>query len=402
MAVSSSEHSDLPIGRPFRLRASSVWFIFAICLTVKNLLLPTKRTLWPCYAAATENWWRGWSLYDRKVMPFDYRYSPTFAVAYTPFTWGPDWLGAALWGLFLIGGLWIALNGLQRDVLPRLSNDQQRNDRQRETWLFLSLLGMSHSLWSGQSNVLIVTCVTAAAAAIVRHKWWLAGFLLFAPGFIKVWPFLFAALCLIRWPRRLAFPCLVWCLAGAVLPFLAQRPRYAYDEYIEWWQCMHQGPIATRIASYDAWALWETVWPPVQESLYLGLQVAGVIGLILFCVWISRRVKDSGGQLTLMLLAWSSWQLFLGPGVEKNTLSLLTPFSSWCFVGTRGSQRGRIAVATGLVLTFLAIQINDTWLMRLGGDWVRLFHPVGLIVLWIGILRSTDLRKNHDFTEEPR
>lgn len=397
MALRRPENSAFRTGFSWRLRASSAWIIFGFCLTVKNLLLPTRRTLWPCYAAACENWWKGWSLYDRKVIAFDYRYSPTFAVSYTPFTWGPDWLGATLWGIFLTGGLWIALNQLQRDVLPL-----HWNDRKREVWLLLSLLGMSHSLWSGQSNVLIVSCVAAGTAAIIREKWWLAGFLLVCPGFIKVWPFLLTALCLISRPRRLALPCLTWGLIAAALPLATQKPRYVLDEYIEWSRCMQNGPIATRLASYDAWALWEAVWPPVSESGYLGLQVVSVLGLIGLDLWMSRRRIEIKWQLTTLLIAWSSWQLFLGPGVEKNTLSLLTPFSSWCLIRARERQRGWILVAIGLVMTFLAIQINDTWALRLGGEWVRLLHPLGLVVLWAGILRARVLQNSGDFKEDFR
>ncbi|MFO1021658.1 MAG: glycosyltransferase family 87 protein [Planctomycetales bacterium] len=375
--------------------ATQAWVIFGICLTIKNLSMPTRRTLWPCYSAASRNWWSGLSLYDRIAIPFDYRYSPSFAVAYTPFTWGPDWLGAAAWGLFLLMVLWLGLRALQRDVLPL-----NWTPLQIEIWLCLTLLGMSHSLWSGQSNTLIVACATGACSAIARGRWWMAGLLLVAPGFIKVWPFLLALLCFLSWPRKLCLPCVVWSIAGAALPFLTQKPRYVYDEYIEWWRCLRSGPIMTRIASYDAWGLWDSFRAPISETGYLSVQILSVIGLIVLTLRMAYKHTDLKLRLTSLLLAWSSWQLFLGPGVEKNTLSLLTPGSSWAWLRGWELKQGRGLLSLALVLTLTAIQFNDTWAVRIGGEWVRLLHPVGLILLWGGILQAGMLRKDEDSMQD--
>jgi len=84
--------------------------------------LARQRTLGlPRVAAGARHWWADKPLYIsyQQAENIDaFRYSPTFAVALTPFYLLPGCLGAIAWGVGNIALLFWALHVLVRDVLP--------------------------------------------------------------------------------------------------------------------------------------------------------------------------------------------------------------------------------------------------------------------------------------------
>ena len=75
----------------------------------------------PVFPASSRHWWADMSLYaDYRPTEQvgDYRYSPTFALAFTPFAYLPWPWGGIAWGIGSIVVLFVALHLMAREMLP--------------------------------------------------------------------------------------------------------------------------------------------------------------------------------------------------------------------------------------------------------------------------------------------
>ena len=321
-------------------RALTVWAVFAVAVCAKTLLVGGEHSVYPVFAAASRHWWADMSLYSdyEQTEKIDgYRYSPTFAVAFTPLARLPDRLGAILWGLASIGMLFWSLRVLVRDVfLPfplgegrgeggpsresstsdpnalTLSLSQRergpaRNLAQGErgpaegAFLTLTLVGSAVGIWSGQSNAILPALVALALAAIVRQRWWTAAWLLAVPVFIKLWPLAIVLLLAACWPRQLIGRFAATCAALAAAPFLTRPFEKVVWQHHEWYASL-TGPLQARWEGYrDAWTIWENVCPlagrcadwqqPVNRHVYMALQLAAAAAVLGWCLWQRRRAE---------------------------------------------------------------------------------------------------------------
>lgn len=357
-----------------RTLAGRIWITFAIALAIKCLVQPNSHSLFPCFSTASLHWWQGWSMFDRRVIPHDFRYSPAFAVLFTPFAYFPSPWGGLLWAELNLLALWTALQTLFRKILP-LPDD----DKLAGWFLTLSLLGTARSLWPAQCNLLILASAVGALACIQRNRWWLTALFLVAPVFIKVWPLAFLALCFLIHPLKLLFPILVWMAFFIGFPFLTQSFSYVRSQYHEWYLAL-VGPISIRVRSFDAWAVWESLSPPVSPMGYMLLQFT-VAGLLALTVLRNRLLPlPLRQQQTFLLWGWTSWQVLFGPGVERMTLGLVSPLSAWVLLAAWPFPIPRLFSLLGFALTQVACNVNFE---RPGHSphWM-LLHPVGLTLLW--------------------
>src|SRR6185369_18076007 len=116
--------------------ARAIWIALAAALAVKAVLYPFHHTTYPCFEAGTLCWWGDRDMYDYEVCRYEYRYSPTFAVLFTPFAILPTWCGGLLWSLLNVGVLYASLRVLIRDIFPTTWSP-----RQQALFLLLVALG---------------------------------------------------------------------------------------------------------------------------------------------------------------------------------------------------------------------------------------------------------------------
>ena len=161
-----------------------------------------------------------------------------------PWRWLPLALLPTAWG----GLLWIwlnlavffaALRALMKRILPGPWTPHREG-----LFLCLVLVGITRSIWSGQSNLLVFGLVALGAVAIADRRWWLAACLLAIPVHIKVWPLAVALLLVACWPRRLAARLAVCVLAIGALPFLTKPFPWVCRQY-DGWFAMLVGPAQT-------------------------------------------------------------------------------------------------------------------------------------------------------------
>ena len=135
-------------------------------------------------------------------------------MALAPLALLPSALGGLLWIWLDLGVFFVGLRALMKRILPGPWPAWREG-----VFLGLVLAGITRTIWSGQSNLLIFGLVALGAAAVADKRWWLAAWMLAIPVHIKVWPLAVAMLLIVCWPRRLALRfglCLVAVGATAV------------------------------------------------------------------------------------------------------------------------------------------------------------------------------------------
>ena len=387
--------------------ALALWVILAAAVSVKIVLLGGHRQVYPVFAASSHHWWADKPLY----VPYGvaegidvFRYSPTFAVAFTPLAYLPESLGAAVWSLASIAILVWAMHVLVRDVLPPPSPGKGDRSNLPErpsgcfaqigpvpfspTWspwqerLFLTLTlgGSAVGIWSGQSNALVLALLALGLAAIAHGRWWTASLLLAVPVFIKIWPLAIVLLLVVCWPRQLTWRLIVVCLVLALLPFLTRPPGTVLEQYHGWYVVL-SGPLQARNDGYrDAWTFWEQLCPLVHcranwaglisHRVYVAIELAAALGVLGWCLWQGRRNSllvptlrvgttdiapvRTGHLLTLILSIWAAWQLLFGPATEQFTYGIIAPSAAWAVLVSFAEKKARWLTLAAWTLLALA------------------------------------------------
>jgi len=195
-------------------RALILWAVLWIAVSVKFIVQPVNKSVFPCFSDSSINWWSDRSLYDNEVQNTGFRYSPTFALAFTPFAILPASVGGILWSALNIALLVYALRLLVKEIFP---GDWSKI--QEACFLMLSLVGCTRAIWSAQSNSLVFALAVFAVVALKKERWWVAAFILAAAVHIKLWPAALALLLMARFPRQLTGRFVTACAILFIPPF---------------------------------------------------------------------------------------------------------------------------------------------------------------------------------------
>lgn len=363
-------------------QALALWACLAVVVCVKTAWHDNQHSVYPQFAASSHHWWGDKSLYA-DYGPTEhidgYRYSPAFAVAFTPLAYLPARLGTMLWNVASIALLLWALHVFVRDVLPG-----EWTARREGVFLSLALAGSAIGIWSGQSNAVITASILLALAGIARERWWTASALLAVAVFIKIWPLAIVMLLVAFWPLKLTWRFAVVCAVLALVPFLTRPPSVVVWQYHEWYAGL-TGPLQGRWGGYrDAWTIWEQFCKPnaPNRHIYMAMQLVGAIGVFGWCCWQYRRLKglaQPGHLLVLIFSIWASWQLFLGPGTEQLTYGIIAPSAAWGVMVSFAEKRMRWLTATACaMLALLPSGDIEKAVVRL--------YPDGMILLPLGVV----------------
>jgi hypothetical protein len=303
--------------------ANGIWIALALALCIKCWVYPGYRSVYPVYTWASGTWWQDKPLYTTAADSHNYRYSPTFAVAFTPFARLPEQVGSSLWCLLNVGVLFLSLRAMAGYALPRV-----RAEHRDAGFMALALLGSVSGLWSSQANSLIIAMTLLAGVALLRQRWWLAALLLTVSVYIKVWPLAVALLLAVCWPRPLIWRMAVLMVALAAIPFLTRPPSTVIWQYHQWWAKLTESQVHDRGPLYPGfWTLGERLGMVFSDGAQRLIQAASALLVFVGCLWQRRRLlKDEPGRLLMGVISlWASWQLLFGPGTERITYSLIAP-----------------------------------------------------------------------------
>ena len=350
------------------------WIVLAVAVSVKAVLVPVDHSVYPCFEAGGRAWWSGQDLYPH-TCGHEFRYGPVAAMALAPLALLPTAWGGLLWIWLNLGVFFAALRALMKRILPGPWTPQREG-----LFLCLVLVGITRSIWSGQSNLLVFGLVALAAVAIADRRWWLAACLLAIPVHIKVWPLAVALLLVACWPRRLAPRLAVCLLAIGAVPFLTKPFPWVCRQYGGWFAVL-TGPAQMRHSYRDAWTLWEAIHPPVHPTIYLALQLAAAAVVLGLCLWQARRNPSATRLLLFVLVAWACWQMVFGPATEPNTFGLIAPLSAWALLTCLEEKRGRIVMGVAFVLMVAANFSVVEASLRPIFPLITAAHPIGVLLL---------------------
>ncbi len=339
--------------------AFAVWTIVLLFVCTRAFVAPASRTVYPIFSESTRLWWQTDDLYEPyrpNHVQGGYRYSPAFAILFTPFAIFPDAIGGVLWRIFSGACFIAALAWLTRSVLPGCLS--------RDHFAILTLLCLPlsvQSLNNGQANVIVIASMMATIAAIREQRWNLATALLLVAFICKVYPIAFAMLLIVLYPRQLLWRMAMAILPSLVLPFVAQHWDYVVDQHQKWIELLladDRTNADDRNKHRDLWLLIDIYHLPVSRFAYRIIQMAGGAGIALL-LWIRQRQGWDEKHLLISALGLGvSWILVLGPVVESSTFQLLAPSLAWSLVASvresSWSARRLILAGSGLLFVLAA------------------------------------------------
>jgi hypothetical protein len=364
------------------MRAAMIgWISLATAASIKTIIEPQAHTVYTTFSQAARDWWGGNSLYIGR----EFFYGPSFAVAMSPFAIWPDWLGGVFWNLTSCGLLFYSLRIFYREVLPAGSWPKRAEGQ----FLLLVLIGTVRSVWSGQSNALLVAMVLLAAVEIVRGRWWRAALWLAAPIHIKVWPVVAGGLFAAQSPRRLAARLALCLVLWGMIPFLTQSPATVIGQYGGWYHSLADRQTGGgRYAGYrDAWTIWEQIRHPVDARAYLAVQLIAGMTILGWCLWQRHRGLPLRQLAIYTIAAWSIWQLLFGPGTERLTYNLIAPALAWGVLTCVCSGRQRVWITVAFVATYLS---SVGGFERFAAAWwpaATALEPVGVLIFATWLVR---------------
>tara|TARA_R110002095_G_scaffold199374_2_gene179152 strand:- start:7943 stop:9202 length:1260 start_codon:yes stop_codon:yes gene_type:complete len=358
-------------------RALILWAVLWIAVSVKFVLQPENKSVYPCFADSSINWWADRSLYDNEVQKTGFRYSPTFALAFTPFAILPATFGGMLWSALNIVLLVYALRLLVKEIFP---GDWSKF--QEACFLILTLAGSARAIWSAQSNSLVFALAVFAAVSMKKERWWAAAFILAAAVHIKLWPAALALLLMARFPRQLTGRFAAACALLFIPPFFTRPLPVVMQQYQDWYALL-TGPYRTlrQAGLRDAYTLAEHFGTYVDDRVYTLMQL-GLAGLaLIWCLRLAKISTSTEAYFTGVLTTWVCWQLLVGPGTERLTFLLAAPIASWALiVSIKENCHPLLASVAWLLLIPLGTGGVERLLLPIA-TWSPAILPAGIIPL---------------------
>ena len=357
--------------RPIDWLVALLWIGAIVSATVQQGVL-SRNNNFRIFRAASRHLLAGYDLYAAyPAEHFDfYKYSPTFALLFAPFTYVPFAPAMLLWNALNAGALYVAI-GL---VLPR------RGATLARAIVFLDMLG---SLQNVQSNALVAALIVFTFAAYERHHTALGSLAAITGTFVKLFPLAGVSFAIFH-PRkvRVAVALVVGTLLFAALPLLVASPARLLAQYTSW----------RAIEASDSLNRGYTVMQMVELVSGAGLpnwpiQLIGM--LILLAPVVVQRWRWHDWELRrLYLCSVLVFCLIFNHKAESPTFVIaITGAAIWFATIPRPSRWEWALLAFVVLFTILASSdVMPRTIQRDFFDRYR-FKTVPMIVLWIELQR---------------
>ena len=299
-----------------------------------------------------------------------YKYSPTFALLFSPFAYVPFPLAMLLWSALNAGALYVAI-GL---VLPRRAATVAR------VIVFLDMLG---SLQNVQSNALVAALMVFTFAAYERHHTVLGSLAAITGTYVKLFPLAGVSFAIFH-PRKLrvALAVALGMALFAVLPLLVTSPERLLAQYEGW----------RAISATDSLSRGYSVMQMIEQITRAGLpnwpiQLAGVL-ILLAPVVVQRWRWHDWDLRRLYLCSVLVFCVIFNHLAESPTFVIaITGVAIW-FAGITSPSRWEWAML-GFVVVFTLLASSDLMPASIQRDFFDRyrFKTVPLIVVWIELQR---------------
>jgi hypothetical protein len=299
-----------------------------------------------------------------------YKYSPSFALLFTPVAMLPDAAGLLLWNLLnvilLLYAVW---------KLPGLA------DSHKALVLLICLSELVKTTQNSQSNALMAALMILSFVLLEREHYLGASLLMVLSVFIKLFSIAGFALFLLypgRW--RLLLYSLVWTAILFLLPALVTGFPQLMLQYESWGSLLSGDHSASYgISVMGLLFAWSGLDP--------GKSWVVLAGALLFCVplFFYRRWSDPAYRM-LALAAVLIWAILFNHKTESPTLIIaMTGVAIWFFTTAR-SPLSWILLIASLLLTSLSS--TDLFPRRITETLIRpyVLQVLPLILVWFMIL----------------
>lgn len=364
--------------RTTRLEQSAwtAWLVLFLVVTVIAVLHPYRSDS-HVYRDGALHWWQAAMVYGPGIHGF--LYLPSAAVLYTPFAYGPAWLGDVLWRtvntlLFTLGAARLAsLAGNRRQTLALM--------------LLLAVPVGGIDLLRAESELAMVGLAMLAHGDLAERRWWRAGLLLAASIAIKPLTLVMALLWAALYPRT-RLPLAAGIALVLALPFANPDPLYVVHQY---------GAMVAKLTTAadpgnGRWneitnllAHFGVVLPYAMMTL---LRMAAALATLAMA-WLAVRRRPPAAAAIALFTLGICYQLVFNPRTEDGSYvtlaALLGLFAARALHG--GAVRWRPArQATGAVLVALALalatQMYGDWIYRPTDLWLK---PLVCLVVMAGL-----------------
>jgi hypothetical protein len=325
-----------------------VWAATILGVCIHAYFRPVGHTMFDIYAGATGDWWAGEDMYAKHREW--YRYSPLFAVAFSPLAALPDGLGNAAWkalnvAVFLVGlGTWL-----------RYALSCRPNRAVVGATILFTLPGAMHSLHNGQANLLMMGMTLLGMTAAARGRWWPAAALIAGAVFIKGYPAALGLLLSALFPRLFAARFVAMIGVGLAIPFLVQSPGSVAAQYHSWMShlVISQGDInRERQRALDN--LLEVIGLPVSPAVFLLMGAAAGLAVFALCRLDAVQIADHPERLVRVVMLYAMWVVLFGPATETCTHVVFAPFAAYLLAEAIERRAGWFTcggLAVGLALS---------------------------------------------------
>jgi alpha-1,2-mannosyltransferase len=357
------------LSRQDRIQITAAWAGWAVLTLVMVVLViidPVNRSVTPNYRIASDAFWNRTEMY----LPgqHGWLYLPNSALLYTPFTFGPVWLGEAVFRVVIAGlfawGLWkVAVLASPRragDYFPLMT--------------LLAIPITAGSIRNGQMNVPLGACMALSAVAMAGARtWpaaaWLALGVLTKPTGI-VMPMLLGALRPGLLPKLI--PLLVVVFA---LPLVRGDVGYAIELYRKGFEKMVEAARPGAGTFADLTGMLSTVGIESSHTVMTLVRAAAALATLVLAWLALRRWPVADAWIIVLGLACSYLMLF-NPRTEGVGYPILMPpltaITCWMLF------RDRRLVVGGL-LTGLGVLMGVAHVFSPGGGGDVFLRPLGTI-----------------------
>lgn len=362
-----------------RWLAGALWGIFGVVLLVTAVRKPTTHSVYGVYAQAAQDWWHGHDLYSGRPEP--YRYSPLFAILFTPFSLLPDGAGCALWKLTNLAAFAAALAyWARRGIANALSPCSL-------SLVFLLVLpGVLHSAYIGQANLLMAALCLVATTPFDDERLGRVALLVAGAVLIKVYPLALALILAVQCGARFGRSFLACLTVGLVLPLLTAPWELVSAQYASWARHLWASGVGMRerVRSLDHLFTCYGITLPPALSFSLGI-VGGAAGILLV-IWLSRRTAHAV-DAPFTYVVFALWAALFGPATETCTYAIVTPALAWVWIEAPRPFIIATRSAALISMVLMGPAVTDAF-----GQTVRHFanahgsQPLGALLLLVCVL----------------
>ena len=318
------------------------YVLLAIGVSVQRLVLGKQNTF-RIFRYSFPNLLAGANLYTGHPGQHHdfYRYSPTFALAFAPFSVVPEWLGLVGWNTVNALALYWAVSRL----LPR---------RQANLVLLLVMGDLARSMQSCESNALVTGVMIAAFLSYEAGRRWRGALAVVGGAAIKLFPVGAGLFAVLRGDRRRAFGALaVVGVAFVLLPAVVIGPHALLDQYVSWFAREQRHAHKPMFSVMDLAFAWVG-----YSGSYLPFQLTGLAVVFLPALLRRDALGDPDWRRTL-LCSLLGFSLLFNYGAEPPTFIIATTaIAIWYATGPRTVPRTALLALTLIVVTGCGL---DLW-----------------------------------------